>query len=108
MTTTTHDKDGERRQFADAETAAVVVSSGDSSTLFPRGQSKAVSRRPSSPVMKVFLGAAVAAVAGAVVSGAPAGDAVPALPSFGAPPSAQYSGFLNASAAEDGTHLHYW
>jgi hypothetical protein len=54
--------------------------------------------------MKVFLALAGAAMA----SAAPAGDAVPSLPSFGAPPSAQYSGFLDASKAEDGTHLHYW
>ena len=29
-------------------------------------------------------------------------------PGFGAPPHPQYSGFLDASAAEPGTKLHYW
>mmetsp|Transcript_35831 Transcript_35831/g.43273 ORF Transcript_35831/g.43273 Transcript_35831/m.43273 type:complete len:567 (-) Transcript_35831:245-1945(-) len=39
---------------------------------------------------------------------APASDAVDSLPMFGVPPTPQYSGFLDASAAEEGTHLHYW
>ena len=30
------------------------------------------------------------------------------LPGFGKPPAPQFSGFLDASAAEDGTKLHYW
>ena len=36
------------------------------------------------------------------------GDAVPTLPGYGAPPSTQYSGFLDASASTPGTALHYW
>ena len=39
---------------------------------------------------------------------APAGDRVSRLPGFGPPPTPHYSGFLNASAAEPGTFLHYW
>ena len=39
---------------------------------------------------------------------APAADAVSSLPGYGPPPTPQYSGFLNASAAEPGTMLHYW
>jgi len=41
-------------------------------------------------------------------SAAPASDAVPYLPGYGPPPYPQWSGFLNASAAEPGTMLHYW
>ena len=36
------------------------------------------------------------------------GDAVTTLPGYGAPPSTQYSGFLDASASTPGTALHYW
>ncbi len=39
---------------------------------------------------------------------APASDLVTNLPGFGAPPTPHYSGFLNASASEPGTYLHYW
>ena len=38
----------------------------------------------------------------------PAEDRVVHLPGYGAPPAPQYSGFLDASAAEPGTKLHYW
>jgi len=38
----------------------------------------------------------------------PAEDLVAHLPGYGAPPAPQYSGFLDASAAEPGTKLHYW
>jgi len=38
----------------------------------------------------------------------PIADAVPILPGYGAPPTPHFSGFLNASAAEPGTNLHYW
>ena len=38
----------------------------------------------------------------------PESDLVTNLPGFGAPPHPQYSGFLDASAAEPGTKLHYW
>ena len=41
------------------------------------------------------------------VSG-PLEDLVAHLPGYGAPPAPQYSGFLDASAAEPGTKLHYW
>ena len=43
-------------------------------------------------------------------SAAPAQDAVLSLPEYGAPPTPQYSGFLDASAAdyEAGVQLHYW
>ena len=60
--------------------------------------------------MKLFLATAFAACAfgASGVAAAPDADAVPTLPSYGVPPSKQYSGFLNASAVEDGTHLHYW
>ena len=40
--------------------------------------------------------------------GIPSQDAVSALPGFGVPPTPHFSGFLNASAAEPGTYLHYW
>lgn len=40
--------------------------------------------------------------------GAPDGDAVPLLPDYGVPPSPMWSGYLDASAAEEGTKLHYW
>lgn len=53
--------------------------------------------------MKSFLCAAfVCAYA------APANEEVLDLPGFGKPPAPQFSGFLDASAAEDGTKLHYW
>eukprot|EP00933_Yihiella_yeosuensis_P020108 TRINITY_DN16213_c0_g1_i2.p1 TRINITY_DN16213_c0_g1~~TRINITY_DN16213_c0_g1_i2.p1 ORF type:complete len:540 (-),score=142.44 TRINITY_DN16213_c0_g1_i2:181-1800(-) len=39
---------------------------------------------------------------------APQGDSVLELPGFGRPPAPQYSGFLDASAEEPGTKLHYW
>jgi cathepsin A (carboxypeptidase C) len=38
----------------------------------------------------------------------PPSDLVEFLPGYGVPPTPQYSGFLDASAAEPGTHLHYW
>lgn len=39
---------------------------------------------------------------------APIDEQVVSLPDYGPPPTKQYSGFLDASAAEKGTHLHYW
>lgn len=39
---------------------------------------------------------------------APKEELVETLPLFGAPPTTHYSGFLDASAAGDGVHLHYW
>mmetsp|Transcript_68653 Transcript_68653/g.129489 ORF Transcript_68653/g.129489 Transcript_68653/m.129489 type:complete len:544 (+) Transcript_68653:44-1675(+) len=39
---------------------------------------------------------------------APSAEAVPYLPGYGRPPAPQWSGYLNASAAEPGTMLHYW
>ena len=51
---------------------------------------------------------ATACIGASVVDAAPTADAVASLPGYGTPPSAQYSGFLNASAVEDGTFLHYW
>lgn len=44
----------------------------------------------------------------ALVAGAPSEDRITSLPDFGAPPTAAFSGYLDASAAEDGTMLHYW
>ena len=41
-------------------------------------------------------------------AGAPGADRVGSLPGYGPPPTPMYSGFLNASAAERGTRLHYW
>lgn len=38
----------------------------------------------------------------------PASDLVASLPGYGQTPTPHYSGFLNASAAEAGTMLHYW
>ena len=38
----------------------------------------------------------------------PSDDLVLDLPGYGPPPAPQYSGFLDASAAEPGTKLHYW
>ena len=38
----------------------------------------------------------------------PSDDLVLHLPGYGPPPAPQYSGFLDASAAEPGTKLHYW
>jgi cathepsin A (carboxypeptidase C) len=38
----------------------------------------------------------------------PEADLVTHLPGYGPPPTPQYSGFLDASAAEPGTKLHYW
>merc|ERR1719191_407458 len=52
--------------------------------------------------MKILL-----AVAG-VARAAPAGDSVPSLPGYGIPPTPQWSGYLDASAVEKGTMLHYW
>lgn len=42
------------------------------------------------------------------VGAAPAADFVTSLPGYGKPPTPQYSGFLDAGAAEPGTFLHYW
>jgi serine carboxypeptidase-like clade 1 len=42
------------------------------------------------------------------VQALPDEDFVKTLPGYGAPPTPQFSGFLNASAAEPGTMLHYW
>jgi len=39
---------------------------------------------------------------------APSEDAVTSLPTFGKPPTPQWSGFLDASSVENGTMLHYW
>ena len=39
---------------------------------------------------------------------APAADYVASFPGYGFTKFPHYSGFLNASAAEDGTYLHYW
>lgn len=38
----------------------------------------------------------------------PASDRVTHLPGYGPPPHPQWSGFLDAGAAEPGTKLHYW
>lgn len=43
-----------------------------------------------------------------VAHAAPSAEAVPHLPGYGRPPAPQWSGYLNASAAEPGTMLHYW
>lgn len=39
---------------------------------------------------------------------APEQDRVASLPGYGEPPSPQFSGYLDAGAAEPGTKLHYW
>ena len=57
------------------------------------------------PPMLRFALAMTAAVATVAT---PDADAVLSLPGYGTPPSPQFSGFLNASAAEPGTMLHYW
>lgn len=44
----------------------------------------------------------------AAALGFPAGDRVASFPRYGVPKSPHFSGFLNASAAEPGTYLHYW
>lgn len=46
-------------------------------------------------------------LAGAATA-APEADFVPTLPGYGVPPSPQWSGYLDASAEEPGTMLHYW
>lgn len=38
----------------------------------------------------------------------PSADAISELPGYGKPPTPQWSGFLDASAEENGTMLHYW
>jgi len=43
-----------------------------------------------------------------VCNAAPAAESVPYLPGWGAPPSPQWSGFLDAGSEEPGTMLHYW
>jgi len=43
-----------------------------------------------------------------VATASPDADSVLHLPGWGAPPSPQWSGFLDASAEEPGTMLHYW
>mmetsp|Transcript_5254 Transcript_5254/g.14863 ORF Transcript_5254/g.14863 Transcript_5254/m.14863 type:complete len:549 (-) Transcript_5254:207-1853(-) len=48
------------------------------------------------------------ALLASTAGGAPASDAVPYLPGYGEPPAPQWSGYLNASAGEPGTMLHYW
>lgn len=42
------------------------------------------------------------------VRATPRADAVLQLPGYGKPPAPQWSGFLDSSAAEPGTKLHYW
>lgn len=59
----------------------------------------------SSAVTSVHV-ALLAIVAGGLA--APSTDSVPNVPGYGTPPAPMYSGFLDASAAEPGTHLHYW
>mmetsp|Transcript_43626 Transcript_43626/g.69227 ORF Transcript_43626/g.69227 Transcript_43626/m.69227 type:complete len:537 (+) Transcript_43626:43-1653(+) len=54
--------------------------------------------------MKAFL----FAFFGALANAAPADEEVLDLPGYGKPPAPQYSGFLDAGAAEAGTMLHYW
>ena len=51
---------------------------------------------------------ALAMIAAVATVATPDADAVLSLPGYGKPPSPQFSGFLNASAAEPGTMLHYW
>ena len=51
---------------------------------------------------------ALAMMAAVATVATPDADAVLSLPGYGKPPSPQFSGFLNASAAEPGTMLHYW
>lgn len=43
-----------------------------------------------------------------LIEAAPKDDAVPHLPGWGAPPSPQWSGYLDASSTEPGIMLHYW
>lgn len=44
----------------------------------------------------------------AVALSGPPSDYITSLPGYGSTPTPQWSGFLNASAAEPGTFLHYW
>lgn len=61
------------------------------------------------PNMRLSVVLALLVIAGAQpVWAAPAKDAVSSLPTYGKPPTKQYSGYLNASDAEPGTYLHYW
>ena len=62
-------------------------------------------------------GATIAAAVLSVASAAPAGDSVPSLPDYGAPPTAMYSGYLDAkgttehpgcATTEKECKLHYW
>ena len=63
-----------------------------------------------SPAMlwSALLGLASAALLLPAARAAPLADAVASLPGYGTPPSPQYSGFLDASAADPaaGVHLH--
>jgi cathepsin A (carboxypeptidase C) len=52
--------------------------------------------------MKSFVAAAAASLA---LAADPVADKIASLPTFGAPPTNQYSGYLSPSATK---HLHYW
>lgn len=55
----------------------------------------------------MLLGLVATAHAVHVVEGPPS-DYIYTLPGWGSTPTPHWSGFLNASAAEPGTYLHYW
>jgi cathepsin A (carboxypeptidase C) len=50
----------------------------------------------------------LAALLFARVWASPSEDVINSLPTFGKPPTPQWSGFLDSSAVENGTMLHYW
>jgi len=56
------------------------------------------------PLALLFL----VAICGSTTLASPSKDSVPNLPGYGKPPAPMWSGFLNASAEEPGTYLHYW
>lgn len=58
-------------------------------------------------MQSLLRGASLVALVASAIA-APSADEVTSLPIYGKPPTAQYSGYLNASAAEPGTMLHYW
>ena len=61
------------------------------------------------PIAAIAVAFAVAFAChhGTFATAAPAGDAVPTLPSYGTPPTPLWSGFLNATEGHAGDMLHY-
>ena len=63
---------------------------------------------PCKTPLPMIMRLATLALAVSTVTAGPHMDYIDNLPGWGSTPTPQWSGFLNASAAEPGTMLHYW